>query len=145
MRLTIDSSVYLSALDEKEEKYDQTIAFFKAVTSQQIPIVIPIHVVLELFVCLKRYHLLTDSKIKEFISRFFDDSFTTVVDQDSVFIEKCLEVPFNLPLKTGDYLVAVTSHFADAILITWDQRLEKGAKELVSATNPARFLTEQGK
>lgn len=139
--LTVDSSVYLSALNEKDPYFSVTQNFFTLSYEREWQIVLPIQVIFEVTNILHRKKFSSKTRQKSFFTRFFEDPYITVIEQDSLFADFFLKYHIKYQLKTSDAIIAITAKVAESQLITWDQQLiSQTRKHLHPGKTPEQFL-----
>lgn len=134
-RLTIDSSVFISALNIKDKFHRQSRKFFAALEEMEVEIIIPATVILEVFNILLKAG--KKKAAEEAVSTLLD---FTVVEIDSDFLIDALPNFEKFALKTADATIAVTSLYYQTILVSWDRRPIKEVKKVHQALSPAEFL-----
>lgn len=137
--LVVDSSVFVSALAETEEHQEVSRRFFAHLATRSVSVVVPTTVVLEVGNALIRKGLLARSApvLASLHARFEEFEIASV---DEEFVAHALLLFPRLSLRTADAIVAVTAGLNDAALVSWDRRLLRGARVLVSTLTPAEFL-----
>lgn len=138
--LVIDSSVFISALTPAEEHAGTSQAFFRALRGGAYAgVVVPTTVVLEVGnILMQKGRLARSAPMLASVQAHFEEF--EIVPVDDEFVSAALLLFPRLALRTADAIVAVTASLYDAALVSWDARLLRGARVLVSALTPAEFL-----
>lgn len=134
-RVVIDSSVFLSALIEKETRRLETLLFFKKLGIAKKSIFVPSLVVAEVINKLQR----TESKERVEIVYRFLMSFM-VINLDNVFLRQAFPYWSRCRLKTSDAIIALTSAIYGTVLVSWDEKLVAEAGKITKAITPAEFM-----
>ena len=134
IKLTIDSSVFLSALLEKDSFHNASLEFFDALKKSEVTISEPITVLLEVANILIKNGVRDPSRALQSLLQFhilpLDRSM--LVDAQFVF-QKCR-------LKTADATVVWCASVSESTLISWDGKLLREAKKLVRAQKPTEYI-----
>ena len=126
--LLLDSSIYISNLNESDQFHLKTRDFIQKLEKQleEIEIIVPILIILEVANVLK--------KTPEEILTFFADS--KIIEFNLDLVQKIIPFFKSINLKTSDAVVAGTAKIYGAELVSWDMKLIKEAKKLVKAYTP---------
>lgn len=133
-RLTIDTSVYVSLLEEADALHEPSLAFFNTINQAEISIVVPATVPLEVVNAVIRYGR---TEIQEVVRQFL---IVDIMPIDRAMIEKVPQVFHQVRLKTADALVVFTASAYETTLISWDKQLLKEAAHIVPAMTPSQYL-----
>lgn len=134
-RVIIDSSVFLSALIEKETRRLETLLFFKKLGIAKKSVFVPSLVAAEVINKLQRTE---GGERVEVVYRFLM-SFM-VINLDKVFLRQAFPYWSGCRLKTSDAIIALTSAIYDCILVSWDEKLIAEAGKITKAATPAEFM-----
>lgn len=139
MLLTIDSSVYLSALIPSETLHSMSQRFLHAVETQQHEVILPALVPLEVVNTFRRRGL-TAGKIRDLFVRFYETERINIVALDQEFSAQLVQRRRTWPLKTSDWIIAGTCANFRSQLITWDHQLLRSTKTALHAQTPQSWL-----
>lgn len=133
-KLTIDSSVFISALLPKDRFYDESRNFFEQIKRQEVVIIEPITVVLEICNILVKNDVRGVQAVLDRLLEFHILELDTRILQDAHFVfQKC-------QLKTADAVVVWCASVSESTLISWDARLLREAKKLTIAQRPSDYI-----
>ena len=126
--LLLDSSIYISNLNESDQFHLKTRDFIQKLEKQleEIEIIVPILIILEVANVLK--------KTPEEILTFFADS--KIIEFNLDLVQKVIPFFKSINLKTSDAVIAGTAKIYGAELVSWDKKLIKEAKMIVKAYTP---------
>jgi len=137
MKILLDSSVFISFLNDADILHNKTTALFRTLLQDKEVIVItPVLVFLEVA------HILHKQ-----INDFDEASVLTIFEKyekiDLTFSLALEIIPFlkKINLKTSDAIFIAVAKLTKATLITWDKKLEKEAKKFIDVQTPKTFLT----
>ena len=136
MKLVLDSSVFISYLNENDIFFDSTTAFIDYLVEKQEIITIPVIVFLEVANVLTRNN--RDFKEEHMLSVF---SKYEMIDINLHFARFLLPLFKNFHLKTSDAIILGSTILNEAILITWDEKFKKEAKKLIDVQTPKTFMS----
>jgi predicted nucleic acid-binding protein len=138
-KLTIDSSVFLSALLPSDRLHDESRLFFERLKERPVTIVEPITVVFEVCNILVKNGVRDVSRVLERLMQFqiLELDASSVPDAQFVF-QKC-------QLKTADAIVVWCASVSESILVSWDHKLTRQAKNLVRAYTPREYIKDHFK
>ena len=131
--LTIDSSVFLSSLLERDSYHTTSLAFFSYVEKESASTTLPMIVVLEIANILQK----NGKDPRDALASLMG---FTILSHDLGSIEESVTVFKRLHLKTSDALVVWCAYVSESTLISWDKQLIRQAQKLVEATTPTDFL-----
>lgn len=135
-KLTIDSSVFISALLPKDRFYDESRNFFEQIKRQEIIIVEPITVVLEICNILVKNGVQDVRVVLDRLLKFHILELDKSILRDAHFVfQKC-------KLKTADALVVWCASVSESVLVSWDIRLLREAKKLAVAYRPSDYIKD---
>lgn len=132
--LTIDSSVFVSALLENDPHRSDAVFFLTAIRNKQEPIVIPSVVAAEVINVLIRHGVSEPEILLGSFGKY------TTINLDNNFIINALNHWRKISLKTSDAIVALTSAIYDTVLVSWDEKLVAEAGNITKAVTPADFM-----
>jgi len=139
VRILVDSSVFIAFFNQSDIFHATTVALFEKLSEDKDKTnVIPIIVLFEVMNVLQR-------KVGEFNERKVFQLLTSyeTIDLTLDMAQSFLAVFKQVDLKTSDAIVAAAAKLSDSILITWDEKLIKAAKNLISVQTPEAFLAYQ--
>lgn len=139
MLLTIDSSVYLSALVPSEYRHAVSQQFLAEVERTQSDVVLPAIIPLEIVNTLRRRGL-TRAKAIDLLDRLYHTDGMRIVAVDRAFSAQLLTQRARLQLKTADWIIAGTCRHYRSQLITWDEQLLRRTKRLARTVMPEVWL-----
>ena len=131
--LLLDSSVYISSLSKKDIFHRETKEFTSLLKDEEIEIISPILVVLEVA------NILQKSAIR--ILSLFEESL--VVDLNWNFGKQIIPFFKKVNLKTSDAIIVAVAKIYKAQLISWDKKLIRESKKLVQAYTPQEYLKKE--
>ena len=138
MKILLDSSVFISFLNDADILHNKTTALFRTLLQDKEVIVItPVLVFLEVA------HILHKQ-----INDFDEASVLTIFEKyekiDLTFSLALEIIPFlkKINLKTSDAIFIAVAKLTKATLITWDKKLEKEAKKFIDVQTPKTFLSK---
>lgn len=134
--LTVDSSVFVSALSRNENNTVVSREFFESIKKKQIEIIIPITIVLEVDNITQRFSL----SQKEILHEKFLEEAIKLISIDNEFLERYWIHAGKFDLKTADLIVALVSFYENSTLVSWDKKLIKGTKNFCRSKTPREFL-----
>lgn len=133
-KVTIDSSVFLSSLLEGDRFHDESRLFFEQLKRQEVIIVEPITVLLEVGNILQKQGMRDIGKILDRMAQFQILELTLPMLADAHFVfQKCR-------LKTADAIVVWCASVSESILVSWDNQLVREAKKLAIAEKPTEYI-----
>ncbi len=137
MKLVLDSSVFISYLNEDDVFYKITIQFVESLLQKNTVIIIPVIVFLEVSNVLLR-------KDRNFAQEDIVDIFQQhkVVNIDLDFAKKLLPLFKKINLKTSDAIILGTAIINNATLVTWDEKLIKEAGKIANVQTPTTLLSK---
>lgn len=139
MALIIDSSVFLSSLDAKETHCFISRKFIQSVHKKRIEVILPIIVPLEIGHVFQRQKV-PYPRIDALYRGFFENSQIQVVPLEGGLGSRLLRDFSVRNLKTSDWIIAGTAFLFGCDLITWDQKLLRSTRDLISAQTPEDWL-----
>ncbi|MEK7648549.1 MAG: PIN domain-containing protein [Patescibacteria group bacterium] len=131
--LTIDSSVFLSSLLERDHYHQTSLAFFSHIHQHPYITTLPMIVVLEIANILSKYNKDPRPAIESLMA-------LTILPHDQSTIEEAITIFKRLHLKTSDALVVWCAYVSESTLISWDKQLIRQAQKLIEASTPSDFL-----
>ena len=134
--LTVDSSVFVSALNKKDVLHEESREFFEFLKTKDFQIVIPTIVIVEVGNILMKSKKLRN--INSFLDKFYEFE---VIDLDFEFLTKIFPKFRHFNLKTGDAIIASTASFYNTTLITWDRQLIYQAKKEMDVSTPRQYVS----
>lgn len=136
MRILVDSSVFIALFNQSDIFHVATVDLFEKLSEDKDKTnVMPIIVLLEVINILhKRIKSFDERKVFQLFSSY--ETVDLTFDTAQSFLDFFKEVD----LKTSDAIITAVAKFTDSILITWDEKLIKGAKNLISVQTPESFL-----
>src|SRR3989338_488608 len=129
--LTIDSSVFLSSLLDRDAYHAHSLSFFSHIRTQGAITTLPMIVILEVANILTKYGKDPAPAINS-LMRF------ATLAHDQASIEESITVFKRLQLKTSDALVVWCAYVSESTLISWDKQLVRQAQKLVEAMKIGR-------
>lgn len=138
MRILVDSSVFIAFFNQSDIFHDITVELFEKLSQDKDKTnVLPIIVLFEVINVLHK-------RVGEFDERKMFQVFNSYETVDLTFdmAQSFLTFFKEVDLKTSDAIVAAVAKLTGSTLITWDERLIKGPKNLISAQTPKVFLGE---
>ncbi len=137
MRYLIDSSIYVSSLDEVDPKYSQSSAVVGFV--QQHVVITPTLVVAEVINVIAKIHpSITKTVYRNLLQN-------EIVNLDDSFLKSYVRrFPLPIALKTSDLIIAITAATTKSTLLTWDKRLLTIAGSICTVVNPSTLLKMSG-
>lgn len=140
---TIDSSVYLSAIEQNDDFFAESTNFFRTILQEDYQITSPILILCEIIHTLKRNTKnaqILNQRLR-LIKKSFTRSESTVIAMEKNFLKDFEKLsPFFAKLKTSDAIVALTALIYNTTLISWDKKLNEVAKKYIPAYSPSEFL-----
>ena len=137
MRYLVDSSLYVSSLDEMDSNYTQSSAVVSLV--QQHIIITPTLVVAEVINVIARIH----PRITQTVYRNLLQN--EIVNLDDFFLKSYVRrFPLPIALKTSDLVIAVTAATTKSTLLTWDKQLLSSAGSICTVVSPSTLLKMSG-
>jgi len=133
---TIDTSVFVSAVDQNDPFNKTTLDFFKSLNPEKDRIIIPITIIIELVNLVYKM----DQDHQKMIEYFNDQPHVSVIPIDDYFYENYWVNFTKFNLRAGDLIIALTSFFHQTQLITWDKQFLKDTRDLCDAMMPKEFL-----
>jgi predicted nucleic acid-binding protein len=129
-KLTIDSSVFLSALLPDDPHRLQTLLFFQKLAHRQPTVILPTIIVCEVTNILEKTGYQRVSSVTKFLGAF------QLVPLNEDFVESALPFWKKFALKTADAIIAVTCLLHRSTLVTWDRRLITKSTPFINAITP---------
>ncbi len=141
--LTIDSSVYLSAIEQNDNFFEESANFFRTILQEDYQITSPILIVCEIIHTLKRNTKnpqILESRLR-LIKKSFTKSESRVIAMEKNFLRDFEKLsPLFSKLKTSDAIVALTALIYNTTLISWDKKLNEVSRKHISVYTPSEFL-----
>ena len=136
MRILVDSSVFISFFNDTDIFHKETTSIVgKFAKDKKIELILPIIVFLEVAYTLQKQ------------LKYFDENKTIKIFSASKTVElnyslakEILPIMKGFNLKTSDAVIAAIAKLTEAIVITWDQKLQKEAGKIVKVFTPKEFL-----
>lgn len=140
MRILLDSSVFISFLNDTDVLHNNTTALFRTLLQdKEVVIITPVLVFLEVAHILhKQLNDFDEASVLTIFERY------EKIDIDFPLALKIIPFLKKINLKTSDAILITVAKLTEAILVTWDKKLEKQAKKLVNAQTPKTFLNKTG-
>lgn len=137
MRILVDSSVFIAFFNQSDIFHATTMALFEKLSEDKDKTnVVPIIVLFEVMNVLhKRVGEFDERKVFQLLTSY------ETIDLTFDMAQSFLTVFKKVDLKTSDAIVAAVAKLTGSTLITWDERLIKAAKNLISVQTPEIFLT----
>ena len=142
--LSIDASVFLSALFQKEINSSCSRKFLQKIKELGFFVSIPLLTPMEV---LQSYYRFTknskrsDDILEQFVEWNMQKRIGFVSIEASFFLQFTAHHRlFNL--KTSDTIVAVNAYHQKTTLITWDKKLIQECKNKIPVMTPKQFLTQ---
>lgn len=137
MKYLLDSSLYVSSLDEMDSNHSQSSAVVSLV--QQHIIITPTLVVAEVINVIAKIHpRITQSVYRNLLQN-------EIVNLDDSFLKSFVRrFPFPITLKTSDLVIAVTAATTKSTLLTWDKQLLSSAGSICTVVSPSTLLKMSG-
>lgn len=137
MRILVDSSVFIAFFNQSDIFHDTTVELFEKLSEDKDKInVVPVIVLFEVMNVLhKRAGEFDERKVFQLLTSY--ETIDLTFDMAQSFLSFFKEVD----LRTSDAIVAAVAKLTGSTLITWDERLIKAAKNLISVQTPEVFLT----
>lgn len=137
MRYLVDSSLYVSSLDEMDSNYSLSSAVVSLV--QQHVIITPTLVVAEVINVIAKIH---PSIVKTVYRNLLQNE---IVNLDDSFLKSYVRrFPLPIAIKTSDLIIAITAATTKSTLLTWDKQLLTFAGSICSVVNPRTLLKMSG-
>lgn len=136
MKILLDSSVFISFLNDADVLHNSTTALFRTLLQdKEVVIITPVLVFLEVA------HVL-HKQLNDFDKASVLTIFERYEKIDITYPLALKIIPFlkKINLKTSDAILIAVAKLTQAILVTWDKKLEKEAKKIVNAQTPKTFL-----
>ncbi len=137
LKLTIDSSVFLSSLMMGDTFHKDSKAFFTSLLSTDMVVFEPMIVPLEVANILSK---IGDKHIAEVLDSF---SQFHILSIDEEMFQEALFIFGKLRLKTADAIIVWCAYVSESTLITWDRALLREAGKLVPAFTPRDYVKKQ--
>ncbi len=132
MSICIDSSVFISALGDKDIYSDISRKFFQKLENEEI--IISALVVAEVINILRKQKTVNVEEVYNSLISF------RLIDINQKLLKELLEVSTQSPsLKTSDLIVALTAKMEKAMLITWDKKLLSSASSICLVKTPNNY------
>lgn len=138
MNVLLDSSVFISFLNDTDVLHDDTDTLFRTLLEdKKVVIITPVLVFLEVS------HIL-HKKLNNFDEASILNIFEKYEKIDITFPIALKIIPFlkKINLKTSDAILIAVAKLTKATLITWDKKLEKEAKKLANVQTPTTLLNK---
>ena len=135
--LLIDSSVMIAAFLETDTHHADSKRFFEMLHKgeRDHTLIEPATVVLEIEnVLIRLDHAREAASLHEYFSS------VEIVPIDEEFIGRASPLLQKVRLKTADAIVAITAHLWEAVLISWDKKLIREGRRIVSAYTPKEYM-----
>lgn len=133
MRYLIDSSLYVSSLDEADPNFRKSSAIVGLV--QQHTVITPTLVIVEVINVIAKIH----PKITKEVYRNLLHN--EIVSLDDSFLHSYIRrFPLPIALNTSDLVIAVTATTTKSTLLTWDRQLFMAAQHMCNVIDPLSLL-----
>lgn len=139
MLLTIDSSVYLSALLPKDPFKKISQKFLREMEGRNIDIILPSLIPLEVANTLHRNGL-NPEETKIVFQEFYETPRLRIVAIDHNLASSLILSMKYFDLKTADWIIAGTCFALKSQLISWDLKLIAQTKKILSSRTPKQWL-----
>lgn len=133
--VVIDSSVFLSALIDKEKRRLETLMFFQKLWREKQAVYMPSLVVAEV---VNRLGRIEGENRAGVVYRFLMGFM--IINIDELFLKLSFPYWNQCRLKTSDAIMAITSSIYECVLVSWDEKLIAEARKITKATTPSDFL-----
>ena len=143
--LSIDASVFLSALFEKEINNGYSRKFLQKVKDLGFFVSVPLLTPMEV---LQSYYRITkdlkrsDGILEQFVEWNLRKRIR-FVPIEAAFFSRFTAHHRLFDLKTSDTIIAVNAYHEKTTLITWDKKLIKECKNKIRVLTPKQFLTQR--
>lgn len=136
MKILLDSSVFISFLNDADVLHDNTTALFRTLLQdKELVVITPVLVFLEVAHILhKQLNDFDEASVLTIFERY------EKIDLDFPLALKIIPFLKKINLKTSDSILITVAKLTKATLITWDKKLEKEAKKFVDTQTPKTFL-----
>lgn len=133
-KITIDSSVFISAFLETDRFHEESKKFFHHLQSRELLVIEPIIVLLEVLNVLTKAGVKDCSPILESFRAFHTMPLNDSMVSEAHFVfQKC-------QLKTSDAIIVWCASASESTLVSWDAQLVREAKKLTVAQRPSDYL-----
>ena len=138
---TIDTSVFISALDQDDPKVAASQKFLKYVHDSSKEVVIPTVVLIEVLNVLRRRLQHRDAAfVKKTYQNLVNAPNVIVVPVDMAYVETIFSLPASAQLKSNDLMIAMCAFACKSILVSWDKTFLKQAKKFVNVSDPEELI-----
>lgn len=133
MKYLIDSSFYISSLDETDPYFGKSNQILLSLGEHKV--VTPTLVVAEVINAISKIH---PQIVKTVYKNLLQNE---VVNLDRSLIQSYFRrLPLKRPLKASDLIIAVTAASTKSTLITWDKQFFQAAHHICDVVDPLVFL-----
>jgi len=140
--ITIDSSVYLSALIQKDHFHRASQQFFHKIEAEKKDVVLPMLIPLEVTNILYQ-HGIPLIKVQQIFESFYTTPRIRVIALDQAFGRAFVENVAKFQLKTSDGIIAASCFHFKATLVTWDKQLMTQTKHLLDTQTPLEWSSRK--
>ena len=137
---TVDSSVFISALDERDPLSDSSRRWLGQVQSAGSDIVLPSIVLIEVLNVIRRRGTADRSYLKRVHQSIAGDPNINVINLDLAYVELYFKFPEAIQLKSHDLVIAMCAHASKSCLVSWDKKLLGQLKKHVAVATPAELI-----
>lgn len=131
MKIVIDSSVLISALDKNDPYLKPSSEFLNVIHKEDV--ILPIIVVAETMIILLRQGYGTIPELLDNLFKF------KIISLDKNELNKIIaNCSSTTNLKTADFIITMTAKLNKAILVTWDRQLLKNS--ICKTLTPQEFI-----
>jgi predicted nucleic acid-binding protein len=134
--VTVDASVWISAIDPTDPFHLQSRAFLHDAVQEGVQLLIPTFAVTEVSCALARRRRSADAA-RQLIGSVLAPDRVRHVPLDSQLLAASLSIGMRAFLRGADALYAATAYLTGSTLVSWDNELV----QRVGATTPTSWLT----
>jgi predicted nucleic acid-binding protein len=132
----IDSSVYISALQDNDPFHDRSQAFLENMAHAHTEVIVPAIVLTEVLSVIRKHKNSTPTELLDLKHNLLAPERFYLLPLDEALIEQILLFPGRSTLKTNDFLIVATAWATRSLLITWDKQMLKQALPVTAAKFP---------
>ena len=139
MNLTVDSSVFVSALRKDEEKHKESLSLFRKIKDAEYIAIEPYSVLIEVVAAIRRRtnDMALAMRVK---SDFLNIGSLNFVEIGDILAEDAAEIAAKIGVRGMDALIIQTAKEYNASLVSFDNEMTKRAKEVVKVADIEKFI-----